>query len=107
MIYPFSDDLDCNFGQDVGICHLRGYRIGGVLSSVGMKLENVLFICGWMGRWITLFETFEGFSLDIMMEMTDDYFFVSFLSTLAMVLMRISGYCVVLIMYCNSKCVTL
>lgn len=43
MIYPFSDDLDCNFGQYVGIRHLHGYGIGGILSSVGMQLENVLF----------------------------------------------------------------
>lgn len=52
-IYPFSDDLDCNFGQDVGIRHLHGYRIGGVLSSVGMKLENVFFNCEWMEWGIT------------------------------------------------------
>ncbi len=49
----------------------------------------------------TSLETFEGFSLDmkrVMMEMTDNYLFASFLSTLAMLLMRSAGYRVVLIM---------
>lgn len=55
IIYPFSDDLDCNFGQDMGIRHLHGYWIWGVLSSVGMKLENVLFYLWLDGSWEFVF----------------------------------------------------